>query len=188
MSPWPFFPPLDSHVTDANHASVEFSIKSTKQKFNTATGSFYLTPIPPVSFLPARSPFSFSDKHCRKFSLSNFITPICPALQKTKRPLKKNPHFLLQHQALDASGHCQQSSNYFVGVLRFFFPILLLILFPPLEQEKANKEKAAKDKAYQEAIRAQQREEEFIGFRKPPARGSPQGHLIPFSWAVQVWP
>lgn len=61
-----------------------------------------------------------------------------------------------------------------------------MILFSHLEQEKANKEKTAKDKAYQEAIRAQQREEEFIGFRKLPARGTPQGNLVPFYWAV--WP
>lgn len=95
--------------------------------------------------------------------------------------MKKDPHFLLRHLALDASGHCPLSSNYFVGVLMEFFTlILLMILFSHLEQEKANKEKTAKDKAYQEAIRAQQREEEFIGFRKLPARGTPQGNLVPF--------
>jgi hypothetical protein len=53
-----------------------------------------------------------------------------------------------------------------------------------LEQEKANKEKAAKDKAYQEAVRAQQRQEEFVGFRKVPARAAlpSQGeHTYPFA-------
>jgi len=37
-----------------------------------------------------------------------------------------------------------------------------------LEQDKASKEQAAKDKAYQEAIRYQQRQEEILGFRKLP--------------------
>jgi hypothetical protein len=44
-----------------------------------------------------------------------------------------------------------------------------------LEQEKASKAQAAKDKAYQEAIRSQQRQEEINGFRKLPTRAPPQG-------------
>jgi hypothetical protein len=48
-----------------------------------------------------------------------------------------------------------------------------------LEQEKASKAKAVKDKAYQEAMRSQQRQEEFNGFRKQPARAPPQGKLTP---------
>jgi hypothetical protein len=42
----------------------------------------------------------------------------------------------------------------------------MLIVLP--EQEKASKEQAAKDKAYQEAVRSQQRQEEINGFRKLP--------------------
>ena len=54
-------------------------------------------------------------------------------------------------------------------------PVLLLLvvvylIYPPIEQEKAGKVKAAKDKAYQEAVRSQQRQEEIIGFQKVPAQ------------------
>ena len=47
-----------------------------------------------------------------------------------------------------------------------------------IEQEKASKEQAAKDKAYQEAIRYQQRQEEILGFHKLPAQGPTHGMRI----------
>ena len=50
---------------------------------------------------------------------------------------------------------------------------LFLIIISLLEQEKASKVKTAKDKAYQEAVRSQQRQEELIGFQKIPAQGIP---------------
>jgi hypothetical protein len=60
--------------------------------------------------------------------------------------------------------------------------ILWLCLFkltlPPVEQEKANKIKATKDKALQEAVRSHQRQEEILGFRKIPVRPPPQGKPI----------
>ena len=50
---------------------------------------------------------------------------------------------------------------------------IFFIIISLLEQEKASKVKTAKDKAYQEAVRSQQRQEELIGFRKIPAQGIP---------------
>jgi len=48
-----------------------------------------------------------------------------------------------------------------------------------LEQEKVSRAQAAKDKAYQEAVRSQQNQEEINGFRKLPARAPPQGKQVP---------
>jgi type IV secretory pathway VirB9-like protein len=52
-------------------------------------------------------------------------------------------------------------------------PSLWNLLIFLLEQEKASKAQAAKDKAYQEALRSQQRQEENIGFQKLPAQAPP---------------
>lgn len=49
-------------------------------------------------------------------------------------------------------------------------------MFP--EQAKASEEQAAKDKAYQEAIRYQQQQEEILGFQKLPAQAPSQGVWI----------
>ena len=48
-----------------------------------------------------------------------------------------------------------------------------------LEQEKVTKAQAAKDKAYQDAVQSQQRQEEINGSRKLPTWAPPQG-----KWAL----
>lgn len=49
--------------------------------------------------------------------------------------------------------------------------------FSQLDQEKVNKAKTAKDKAFQDAIRAQQKQEEMVSFWKLPVRAFPQPWL-----------
>ena len=95
------------------------------------------------------------------------------AHQKTNQPTKKL--LLLPSQLLDASGLYPQSSNCFVSSALHLCDIILLIFL--LEQEKVSKAQAAQNKAYQEALRSQQRHEEVIGFKKLPqaARSTPQG-------------
>jgi len=76
---------------------------------------------------------------------------------------------------LGASELKPQSSNCFVSSFSIepvVFDVYLFPIFP--EQEKASKEQAAKDKAYQDAKRYQQRQEEILGFRKLPAQAPSQ--------------
>ena len=56
---------------------------------------------------------------------------------------------------------------------------MILIFMFLLEQEKASRAQAAKDKAYQDAVQSQQRQKEINGFWKLPTWAPPQG-----KWAL----
>jgi hypothetical protein len=145
---------------------VEFSLNSTKRLISMATSFFLLTftSSPPLNH----------------FSPLRFLMP--PRSSKNKSATEKGPNPPLTTSA--GRQRTLTTKQQFLRKSRISTTLCLFLTNSSLEQEKENKIKAAEDKAYQDAVRAQQREEEFSGFRKNPApgRARPQseGKHFPF--------
>ena len=155
-----------------------------------ATTFSYITIIFPKVFCTATPPFPIPHTQAAwKPTLYTISTLICPlAHWKTSQLPKQhqNPLFIQLQQVLNANELSPQSSNYFVSpAFHNFLHGIYWWNYFLLEQAKAGKEQAAKDKAYQEAIWYQQRQEEILGFHKLPAQ-APFHDMWIFCWQAML--